>query len=461
MNTLHNSLRISMLTTMVTIALQLPAMPAFAADPVIHVTWEETPAPVIDADYEIVTSSPASVDFPDVKLLSGSETWKIWSVDTDNPGDVGDIGVVSCPAAADFVVKIERPDHFTPGAREIKGINLVPTSASNFSSVYDSLISGDFSGDLVVQKSSGDEGGEIAGLIIEGDAAGDITADTVLQLRIDGDATGAITLELIDIWGLLISGDLSGSLSVDIAAGSSGSDIGSVSGTLTIGTLVSSFRITGDVSGDIDVTTKIDKVDLTVQGSVTSTASITIADMQGDTVEFPGEIIIFPASFNVLEDFAGSLVLETGIPDLAVVIISGEFSSGGSIDASAGDLSGALFLEQSGGGTIDAGAVLDGGEPLGLSKVVLASGSGNSYSGTATFASVGSKSHIETDLDASLSGTLIITNSVDTEIDIDGYLASTGSIDIGGNLESTGLISIGTCAGGYHGDRKIRWRPRY
>jgi len=36
---------------------------SFGADPVIHVTWDESPAPIQGFDYFVTTSSPASAAF--------------------------------------------------------------------------------------------------------------------------------------------------------------------------------------------------------------------------------------------------------------------------------------------------------------------------------------------------------------------------------------------------------------
>jgi hypothetical protein len=84
----------------------MPAAATFGVDPVIHVTWDETPGPIEGLNYFVRTASPASPEFPDVELQTGSLTWRIWSVDTDNPNNIGDIGVISCPHADNFAVKI-------------------------------------------------------------------------------------------------------------------------------------------------------------------------------------------------------------------------------------------------------------------------------------------------------------------------------------------------------------------
>ena len=62
-----------------------------AADPVIHVQWDGGGTPVLNVDYTVTTTGSASAAFPDVDLVTGRQHWRIWSVDTDNTNDIGDI----------------------------------------------------------------------------------------------------------------------------------------------------------------------------------------------------------------------------------------------------------------------------------------------------------------------------------------------------------------------------------
>ena len=142
--------------------------PVLGADPEIHVAWDSG-TPIQDFDYQV----SGSVDFPDVKLITGNLTWKIWSTDTDNPDGIGDIGVISSPYAANFGVKIE-DDQGNPGAREVKGINLDPSSTTNYSSLTGGKITGDLTGDLFLQESTGGEGGT-ATFTIGGNVLADMT----------------------------------------------------------------------------------------------------------------------------------------------------------------------------------------------------------------------------------------------------------------------------------------------
>jgi len=102
-----------------------------AAYPVIHVQWDGGGTPVENTHYRIETDSPASPDFPDVELIAGHLDWRVWSTDTDNEDDIGDIGTISCPHADNFAVTI-LDDSGGVGARDVKAITLVPSSSSNY-----------------------------------------------------------------------------------------------------------------------------------------------------------------------------------------------------------------------------------------------------------------------------------------------------------------------------------------
>ncbi len=127
---------------------------AIAVPPTINVAWDETPAPQSPDDYIITTTDP---DFPDIELIKGSLTWRIWSTDTDNPNNIGDIGVITSPYADNFALTIAT-SQAGAGARDVKGVVLDPTNSTNHSSV-NLRITGTLAGPLSVQKSTGDDGG--------------------------------------------------------------------------------------------------------------------------------------------------------------------------------------------------------------------------------------------------------------------------------------------------------------
>ena len=132
---------------------------AFGADPVIHVTWDDPGTPMEDTHYRIIDTDP---DYPNVELIEGSLTWRIWSTDTDNEDDIGDIGTISCPHADNFAVTI-LDDSGGVGARDVKAITLVPSSSSNYANLVGdtstgSRLSGEVLDALTVTASSSGTG---------------------------------------------------------------------------------------------------------------------------------------------------------------------------------------------------------------------------------------------------------------------------------------------------------------
>ena len=253
-----------------------------AVPPTIHVEWDDGGSPVLNSDYTISTASGA--DYPNVALLADSLTWQIYSTDSDNPNNIGDIGIVSSPASINVKVRIQDNSN-NPGARDCKGITLVPTSSSNYSRLVGGTLTGNLEGNLTVQKSSGGTGGDVDDFTIEGNISSSCTATipVLTDLAVEGDwaGTGNITsavkltidenvsgsLDITDLTdgdhqGLNIGGGItsSGSLSIEeIGVATPVTIIGDVaaSGSFEIGdslgesTLV---NIGGDVLGDVAIT---------------------------------------------------------------------------------------------------------------------------------------------------------------------------------------------------------------
>jgi len=61
-----------------------------AADPTVNVAWDEPTPPSPISDYAIDTTGSGTPEFPNVRLLTGSLTRRVWSKDTDNPGGIGE-----------------------------------------------------------------------------------------------------------------------------------------------------------------------------------------------------------------------------------------------------------------------------------------------------------------------------------------------------------------------------------
>lgn len=162
--------------------------------PTVHVIWLQIPPAVEDVNFEIDDTDP---HFPKVQLISPSDTWIIWSTDPDNPGQIGDIGEITSPNPENFGVRVVAPNGIGPGARDVKGISLIPSDSANYSDLLKINLTGSVLGDLKVQRSIGvtPTGGSINDVAIPGHVVGNITADAVgkADLTITGDVIGDIT----------------------------------------------------------------------------------------------------------------------------------------------------------------------------------------------------------------------------------------------------------------------------
>ena len=153
-----------------------------AVSPTINVTWAESPPPESPGDYAIDATDP---DFPNVELKSESETWKVWSVDTDNPADIGDIGDITAVGAFNYGLTLE-DNSGGPGARNIGKISLDPSLTTKFSKIVGGTVTGNMTGDLFLQISDSDTGGTLD-FTIEGNLLADATIPEVLSFTIEGD----------------------------------------------------------------------------------------------------------------------------------------------------------------------------------------------------------------------------------------------------------------------------------
>ncbi len=278
-------------------------------------------------------------------------------------------------------------------------------------------------------------GGAVSGAVVLGDSywfAGDATFASV-------SSTGLVTV--------LASADLSGSITItedmagevtaagDLASGGEISVGGSVSGDIEV-----SNDVTG---GDIVLSDELAGGTLTVVGDVSSASStITIADMV--TAGYGNHSL---ADFQ--QDFEGSLILSSGIKANQEVRIGGQLASNQSIDLNSQAVAGTLKISGGGSGTISDGGAVSG-------TVILADGSANTYSGTATFASVEGSGQIKTLNGAHISGQLNITADCSGDIDITGDLSADidigedlkGDIAVDGDMTSTGSITVDGMLGG-------------
>ncbi len=368
-----------LLTTTVTVFLAV--RPAHAADPVISVTWDETPAPTEDVDYEIHTTNPA---FPDVELIAESLTWRIWSTDTDNPNNIGDIGAITCPHPENFGVKIlDASDG--PGARNVTNLELEPDGDSYYSRIIEASITGDLGGNLSVQRSTGGTGGDLVSVTIDGQVSYDVTAHQIDWLEI-GDA-------------------LKGDLEVDII-----SENGVV-------------WLRDELDGDVTVSDKLDTAAFLTIVKPDPASRIDVNEMANSSrVRLGG--------FWEHNGFSGRLILRSGVPVAGEVFIWGQFGTSGTVDLSNQPVYGRLFLEDGGSGqVINGGAIWPSGE------VRLTDGDYEVFSGTASFGDLAGLIFVA-GWGASLEGAIAVNGNITAG----GRLRVTGDLQAGADIKVTGNV---------------------
>ena len=223
---------------------------AWAADPQIYLAWDESPPPVEGVAYVI---DDTDLSFPSVELRTGSQTWRIWSIDTDNPGNIGDIGYISCPYAQNFGIKILTPTG-GQGARVVLGMDLEPTSGSNSSRIVDGIFS-TLEGLLILQKAVDGTGGNIGSLDVGSFNSGS---------------------------ALLIPGGVTGNVSIDVIGGYSTVELGADTSLamLTIGEIGEGSIVTVEkVAGDLSIGAIYYSAQATIS-RITFTGSLDVGDME-------------------------------------------------------------------------------------------------------------------------------------------------------------------------------------
>lgn len=327
--------------------------------PTIHVAWDEAIQPVVNQDYFIHTTSPATEDFPNVELTTGSLTWRIWSTDTDNTDNIGDIGVISSPSAANFAVAIRSdPATYAPGARNVKGIVLVPTSPANHGSVSSGIIAGQITDEVTVQADAFSNGGEL-NLIVSGAVTADMTIRKVNYLGISNTVSGAIVID-----------ELAGGL-----------DMGGLTGSVSIGTISaygSNIRIFNPLSGSLEVTEFAEYTAVFLPTGLTASGLLSFGDLLAS-------IAIQIGSSPGFREMAGTIQFHGGIND-SVVNIYAELTLSGVIDLNHSGVSEGGEFNVLGGGE---GSIINGGLIVGsvsLGQVDIEPMFPTEFSGEAHFA---------------------------------------------------------------------------
>ena len=428
MNIVHNSVRIlsSVLPCTVVWAF-LNAGAALAADPVIHVTWDEVPPPIPNLHYFVSTDPPGSSEFPDVMLVEGSLTWRIWSTDPDNPDNIGDIGVISSPHAENFGVRI-LDDEDGPGARTVKGIILDPQgegSDENFSNLVDGSITGHLTGDLFLQQATGGEGGT-ATLAVSAYAHGHITIPKVLDVQL-GEAWGTVEIHEVLAGGTLEIGSVcGGSLHINEVCpdGTVRITRSLFEGTVSIDHMTSAlFWVRQLIDGQISVWQMLGGYVL-VKWHVDPDSNLKITELGNASPD--------DTPYVSVHTLQGGLHLGGGVPDGAWVRM--EYLEG-NVYLYGADVAGDLSVEQ--GAT---GEIIDGGDVSGYVRLMRF----GLFEGSARFASVTPTGEIAlwSFGHTSLAGTIDLAGDMAGTVYVEGDIeAPQGMVWIGGDL--SGDLTVG------------------
>ncbi len=393
-------------------------------------------------------------DVPTVNLLIGRTgggtlmQWRVWCKDSsDDPADIAEIGAVT---NFDFDVKVlDASDG--DGADDLTNLILDPFDADKFSNLADGRLAGRLDGALFLQESSSGSGGELT-LEIDGSVSGDITVPKLMLLDVGGNVSSDWDIAKVPSTGLIdIAGNVTSTATISVdefeeVEQTDGDFLigGNVAGAIEIGINRSSmFRISGDLSGTVDVTQTLDSGRMFFDGDVASTGIIQVADMEGDN---PRLLFAGDKTFN------GKVVLTSGIPAGRLCFFGG-FGSSAVVDLTSDDVAGDLDLFAGGSGSITNGGAVTGTVVLGDGNISATA----VFSGSASFASVDASSvGIWLNTGADLSGTIDVSGNVAGEINVDGDVLSSGHIDIGGGLVGelvvggamSGQVDIGSTVAG-------------
>lgn len=342
--------------------------------------WSQIGDPVEGTDFAVFFTDPLN---PDIELTKGDGGWVV-SSELVSTGAPANIGAITTPDDDNYVVKIAKGSG--PGAASVGSMVLQP-AGDHYSAIADgSRITGDLIGDLVLQATIAGSRGELTSLVIGGDATGNITIPKIMSLSIGGDMSGTINADVVTV-----------------------------------------SLVTSDLSGDIVLVDGLFGANLRVARTFVSTGSIVIADMasigsNGSSLNFNdvGQTGDF--------DFAGDLTLLSGLKLDQSVFITGLLTDTGSIDFNGQDLVGLFELNGGGSGDIvNVGAV--------TGRIFLAGGETQTFSGTATFASVAPFGWVRTEL-ADMSGIVTVTGNMSGFFAVGpGDLLSGGRMSVGGDVD--------------------------
>ncbi len=328
-----------------------------------------------------------------------------WKVRSDDGGSPGKIGTISLnPNVGTDDFGVSVMNGANPGATDIGAIHLDAGGGwTGTADLNGLLISGSLTGELTVQN-------EVKGaVLISGSVVGPLTVAKVTGfLNIVGDYGDSSANHTFDI------DEISGGGIVYIQD----DVLNSASGTLTVtvdtigdGSTVGTFKIFDDVSS--------------------SNVTITIGDLGDDTSA--GGV----SGFEIGGDLGGTLVLTEGVPSTedpgsTNFVTVNTLTSTGIIDLTNDPVQGTLFITNSAesGSEIRNGGAIQG-------SVYPAENNGD-FAGTATFDSIAAGGNLwcfdpsGAIKECAVTGTINITNDVDGLIRVDGNMS--GTLDIGGDV---------------------------
>lgn len=399
--------------------------------PTVCMSWDASGDPRHPEDFEVSYDDPA---YPNVQLKTGA-LWTVRSVDTENPFDAGDIGTISSPFSDSFDVRLGT-GVFDPGARDVQNIILDPQgrgSDAHHSSVAGGYLTGDLTGDLVLQQSDRGERGDCS-LVIAGDMEGELWIPVVKVLQIRGRSHAAIHVGDIAEDGNLVVGHLLGQ-------GCAAQPV--VTGPITIDAIRrgGAFFIMGNLGADVTVTERIEGSSFfAVQAGV---RDVTVALPQlGGEDDIP-TIVDFGIEINSAGQrcpFEGDLLLRGGVGEGSFVAVYGALDAGATVDLNGRGVADALLLFEGG-----EGAIVNGGPVTETGSVRLAVGAGHAFSGTAEFGGVDAGGIIQTTNGVGFAGALNLSGPVGGTVrmsgDLDGSIRIQADVLTGGDIEVVGDVT--------------------
>ncbi len=218
----------------------------------VCVEWSEQDPPEEDEDFEVNYGCQGCSDAPTVVLMTGDDEWIIYS-EVISTQVAANIGAMTTSDEENYVVKIANGAN--AGAANVSSMVMTPRGDHYSSIASGSIISGNLTGDLTLQETSGGSGGVLS-LTIGGNAEGDITAATISTLWIGGNLSGNVDVD-----------EVTGTMTVtDDFLAAYYIEADDISGSLSIGGNAYGYMTLQEFTGSVDVTGDVDFVWFLVAG---------------------------------------------------------------------------------------------------------------------------------------------------------------------------------------------------